>query len=110
MSRDFELRLEDILEACQRIADYIAGYDIGRFEEDHKTQDAVIRQFEIIGEAVKHLPEEITLQDPAIPWRQFAGFRDVLAHSYFAVDLTVLWEAADVYAPLLHETCKRLKG
>jgi uncharacterized protein with HEPN domain len=110
MSREFELRIEDILEACQRVADYIVGYDLSRFEEDYKTQDAVIRQFEIIGEAVKHLPDEITLQNPGIPWRQFAGFRDVLAHSYFAVDLTVLWEAAEVYAPLLQKTCKQLKG
>ena len=110
MSREFDLRIEDILEACHRVADYIAGYDLSRFEEDYKTQDAVIRQFEIIGEAVKHLPEEVTLQEPGIPWRQFAGFRDVLAHSYFAVDLTVLWEAAEVYAPLLQETCVRLKG
>ena len=59
---------------------------------------------------MKHLPEEITLQEPGIPWRQFAGFRDVLAHSYFAVDLNVLWEAAEVYAPLLQETCRRLKS
>ena len=110
MSRDFELRIEDILEACNRVADYIAGYDLARFEEDYKTQDAVIRQFEIIGEAVKHLPEEITLRESGLPWRQFAGFRDVLAHSYFAVDLSVLWEAAEVYAPLLQETCRRLKS
>ena len=72
MSREFDLRIEDILEACHRVADYIAGYDLSRFEEDYKTQDAVIRQFEIIGEAVKHLPEEVTLQEPGIPWRQFA--------------------------------------
>ena len=110
MSRDFEQRLEDIIESCDRVASYISGYDLAKFEEDCKTQDAVIRQFEIIGEAVKHLPEDLKLQEPDIPWRQFAGFRDVLAHSYFAVDLSVVWEAAAQFAPRLREVCVRLQS
>ena len=55
---------------------------------------------------MKHLPEEITLRESGIPWRQFAGFRDVLAHSYFAVDLSVLWEAAEVYAKLTKKSIR----
>ena len=110
MSRDFEQRLDDIIESCTRVADYIEGYDLAKFEDDYKTQDAVIRQFEIIGEAVKHLPEGVKLQEPAIPWRQFAGFRDVLAHSYFAVDMSVVWEAAKDFAPRLCEVCEGLRG
>jgi uncharacterized protein with HEPN domain len=92
------------------VADYISGYDVAKFEDDYKTQDAVIRQFEIIGEAVKHLPASVTLQEPAIPWRQFAGFRDVLAHAYFAVDVSVVWEAAKEFAPRLREVCQVLRG
>lgn len=110
MSRDFEQRLDDIIESCDRVADYIKGYDLARFEDDYKTQDAVIRQFEIIGEAVKDLPESVTAQEPAIPWRQFAGFRDVLAHSYFAVDVSVVWEAAEEFAPRLREVCNALRA
>jgi uncharacterized protein with HEPN domain len=110
MSRDFEQRLDDIIESCDRVADYIGGYDLAKFEDDYKTQDAVIRQFEIIGEAVKHLPEDVTLQEPAIPWRQFAGFRDVLAHSYFAVDVSVVCEAAKEFAPRLREVCEGLRA
>jgi hypothetical protein len=49
MSREFEQRLDDIIESCDRVADYISGYDLAKFEDDYKTQDAVIRQFEIIG-------------------------------------------------------------
>ena len=110
MSRDFDQRLDDIVESCGRVADYIRGYDLAKFEDDYKTQDAVIRQFEIIGEAVKYLPESVTLQEPAIPWRQFAGFRDVLAHAYFAVDVSVVWEAAKDFAPRLREVCEGLRA
>jgi uncharacterized protein with HEPN domain len=90
MSRDPRLRLADIVESCARIAAYIEKLDTTAFATDLKTQDAVIRQFEIIGEAVKGLPQDLTAKDPSIPWTQIAGFRDVLAHSYFAVDTSVI--------------------
>jgi len=81
MSRSTSLRLLDIIESCDRIESYIAGQDITSFEGDLKTQDAVIRQFEVIGEAVKCLPETLTASHSQIPWKQIAGFRDVLAHA-----------------------------
>lgn len=108
MSRDPQLRLEDIIEGCERVSDYIAGFDLESFRADSKTIDAVIRQFEIIGEAVKNLPAELTVREPGVPWRQIAGFRDVLAHSYFAVDESVVWDAASAKAPELREACLRL--
>jgi uncharacterized protein with HEPN domain len=118
MSRDPQLRLADIVESCTRIAAYIDGMDASAFALDLKTQDAVIppgrrplwaggRQFEIIGEAVKSLPRELTSQDASIPWAQIAGFRDVLAHSYFAVDASVIWDAASEKAPALKISCER---
>lgn len=82
--------------------------DAADFQHDLKTQDAVIRQFEIIGEAVKCLPAEVLAIEPAIPWGQIAGFRDVLAHSYFAVDASVVWDAARNKAPELKSACERL--
>ena len=82
--------------------------DTTAFAADLKTQDAVIRQFEIIGEAVKGLPPDLTAKDRSIPWSQISGFRDVLAHSYFAVDTSVIWDAASTKAPALKLSCERL--
>ena len=101
MSRDPHLRLDDIIDACERLQSHIENVDFAAFDKDLKTQDAVIRVFEIIGEAVKSLPEEWTEKEPEIPWRQIAGFRDVLAHAYFAVNSSVVWAAAVEKAPLL---------
>lgn len=108
MSRDPYLRLQDIIEACERLEAYIENSDFTAFDQDLKTQDAVIRVFEIIGEAVKSLPEEWTEKEPQIPWRQIAGFRDVLAHAYFAVNSSVVWTAAVEKAPSLKAACLRL--
>jgi uncharacterized protein with HEPN domain len=119
MSRDPRLRLADIVDACTRIADYIEGLDATTFAQDFKTQDAVIppgrrplwaggRQFAIIGEAVKTLPPELIEREPSIPWGQIAGFRDVLTHAYFAIDSSVVWDAARHKAPLLKNSCEKL--
>jgi uncharacterized protein with HEPN domain len=108
MSRDPHLRLEDIIDACDRLEAHIRNLDFAAFDKDLKTQDAVIRVFEIIGEAVKSLPEEWTEKEAEIPWRQIAGFRDVLAHAYFAVNTSVVWAAAVEKAPLLRAACLRL--
>lgn len=110
MPRSPNDRLLDMVEANDAISAYIAGYDAVSFASDSKTRDAVIRQFEIIGEAVKALPAELTIREPEIPWRQIAGFRDVLAHSYFAVDASVVWDAASRRIPELRAACLRLLG
>lgn len=95
MSRDPQLRLEDILDAIQSIEQYIEGYAYERFVQDRKTVDAVTRCLEIVGEAVKHLPHSMTNQFPEIPWRAICGFRDVLAHSYFRAEDSIIWDAAN---------------
>ena len=110
MSREPALRLEDIVEACQQIAKYISGFDFKQFETDAKTRDAVIRQFEIAGEAAKAIPESMRILEPEIPWRQITGFRDVLAHTYFTVEMHIVWDAASVKAPQLLAACQRLLG
>ena len=110
MSRSAQLLLQDVLEACSRIDTYIGAYDFERFAADTKTQDAVIRQFEVIGEAVKKLPESLTEKEPHVQWRQIAGFRDILAHAYFAVELAIVWEAATVKVSELEAACRRLQG
>jgi len=110
MSRNPHLRLLDVIEACERLQGYILGMRAEGFEHDLKTQDAVIRMFEIIGEAVKSLPEEWTGTEPDVPWRQIAGFRDVLAHAYFGIDPTVVWTAATSKVPLLVKACLRIQS
>ena len=110
MSRSPQLRLEDIVDACELVEGYVRGYDASRFSADNRTRDAVIRQFEIIGEAVKDLPDAMRELEPQIPWRQIAGFRDVLAHAYFTVESSVVWDAAVNNAPALRAACLRLLG
>lgn len=108
MPRDPSLRLEDIIDACNRITGYLAGFDAKAFERDPRTVDAVIRQLEIIGEAIKALPDDVRRRDPSIPWKKIAGFRDVLAHGYFAVDILTVWDAAARHLPGLRDACQKL--
>jgi len=108
MSRDPDLRLEDILEAGQLIESYIESFDYASFVADRRTVDAVTRNLEIIGEAVKNLPKDMTLQFPDIPWSAIAGFRDVLAHSYFRTEDAIIWDAAKNHNPQLMNAARKL--
>ena len=93
MTKDPRMFLVHILECAGRIEDYIRdGED--HFLGDRKTQDAVIRNFEVIGEAAKRVPDEYREQHPSIPWHLMAGFRDVLIHDYEGVDLHRVWSIA----------------
>jgi len=93
MKKDPRIYLAHILECADRIMNYLPE-DERMFLEDPKTQDAVIRNFEIIGEAAKRIPEDYRQKYPDIPWRLMAGFRDVLIHCYEGVDLHQVWRIA----------------
>ncbi len=84
--REHLLYLKDILAAMDSIANFIDGMTFDDFVADNKTTSAVIRKLEIIGEASKGVPETIRNNNPDIPWREMAGMRDKLIHSYFEVD------------------------
>jgi uncharacterized protein with HEPN domain len=108
MSRDPSLRLEDILEATDLIQTYIDGFEFESFVNDRRTVDAVVRNLEIIGEAVKCLPEEMTSRFPEIPWKAIAGFRDILAHRYFRTEDAIVWDVAKNHTPPLVAAAKKL--
>jgi uncharacterized protein with HEPN domain len=95
---DVEL-VADILEASERIASYTAGMNRDTFLADQKTQDAVIRNLEIVGEATKGLSESLRSAHDEIPWKSMAGLRDRLIHSYFGVNLDIVWQIASVEMP-----------
>lgn len=91
--------LQHILEAIAKIESYVAvGHDV--FMSTSHWQDAVIRQFEIIGEATKALSEGLRASHPDIPWRRVTGLRDVLIHHYFNVDLLALWDLTQTELPI----------
>lgn len=91
--------LDDILVAMTRIAEYIEGYNFDQFKEDHKTVDAVIRNFEIIGEASKKLDKKIKEKYPEVPWTEMYYLRNKVSHEYFGVDFEIIWDVAKNYLP-----------
>lgn len=106
--RDRSLYLRDILQAIASIEDFVGGMGYEAFRADDKTASAVIRKLEIIGEAVKQLPEEVRLLYPDIPWKQVAGMRDKLIHFYFGVDPHLIWQTINQRLPALKATVQEL--
>lgn len=100
--------LEDILESVTRIEEYTRSSDFAVFERNTEQQDAVIRRLEIIGEAVKNLPEEVRQRYPDIPWKQIAGMRDVLIHEYSHVSLDRVWKVVTDHLGDLKKTTEKI--
>ena len=105
--KDQRLYLIHIKECIEKIEQYTKDGELS-FSNDPKTQDAVIRNFEIIGEAVKRLSEDTRQTVSEIPWRQFAGFRDVLIHQYDGIDPSEVWLTVENDLPLLKEAVRTL--
>ena len=90
--REELLLLDDILNAGKKILRFSEGMNLQQFMEDEKTQDACIRNFEIMGEASKYISEETMISNPEISWRKMAGYRNLLIHEYFGVNLEIVWD------------------
>lgn len=102
--------LGDIKEAVNNIALYIKGLTYKKFLLDRKTQDAVVRNFEIIGEATKNLPKSIRDKYPSIPWRKMAGMRDKVIHEYFGVNHETVWKTAKNTLPVKRQNLSAYKA
>ncbi len=100
--------LEDLLDAIARIGSYTAGMAQADFSSDGKTQDAVIRNLEIIGEVASRLPEEFQASAPQVPWAMMRGLRNRVIHAYFGVDIEIIWNVVERELPLLEAEIRRL--
>jgi uncharacterized protein with HEPN domain len=111
--RDIQVYVEDIIGAINNIEKYTKGLTYEAFAKDKKTVDAAIRNFEIIGEATKYIPEKTRKEYPKVPWKDMAGMRDKLIHGYFGVKLDVIWktikERLPIVKPLLEEALTKME-
>lgn len=101
--------LNDIFLSLERIQSYISGLSYDDFSSDPKTQDAVVRNIEILGEASKKLSEDIKELYNEIPWKMIAGTRDGLIHDYFGVNIDIVWEIATIDVPELKEKIAKIR-
>ena len=108
MKHDETVYLRHILDAIARIEEYLQGVGEETFHERYLLQDGVIRQLEIIGEAVRHLSEEVRDKYPHVPWQDIAGTRDKLIHDYFGVDVEKVWLMAREDIPVLKAEVKKI--
>ncbi len=104
--RDPVLYLEDIVLSMERVQEYITGFDLQHFKWDYKTVDAVIRNFEIIGEATKNIPKDIKNTYPSIPWDEMYRLRNRISHEYFGIDYEIIWDIATRHLPRNHMDVK----
>lgn len=101
MKRDETVYLQHILDAIAKVEEYLEGVDEPAFSQNTLIQDGVIRQLQIVGEAVKQLSDDLRDKYPAIPWQDIAGMRDKLVHDYFGVDVDEVWLTAKNDIPSL---------
>lgn len=106
--RDYKLYLDDILQAIKKIEKYTKDLPIKKLKKNDMIIDAVVRNLEIIGEAVKNVPSHIKEKYPNIEWKKISGLRDILAHEYFGIDSEILWDIIKNKLPDLKREISRL--
>jgi len=106
--RDSRLLLGDILESAESIIDYTLNLTYKEFINDKKTADAVIRNYEIIGEASNRLSDDIKAMLPKIEWGKIRGFRNKLVHEYFGIEYQIVWDTKSELLPELISSIKNL--
>lgn len=98
----------DMLKAARKVVEYSTGLDESSFIANSRDQDAILRQLTIIGEASKRVSQEFRTSHPEVPWRRVAGFRDVVVHDYFKVDIEEVWRIVQGDVPALIEVIEPL--
>jgi uncharacterized protein with HEPN domain len=109
MQRNVQTYIIDILASIQEIESFIEGIeDIHAYSEDNKTKRAIERNLEIIGEAVKSIPESVRQELPEIEWKKVSGLRDVLIHAYFNIEDEIIWGVVKYKLPQLKYACQTI--
>jgi uncharacterized protein with HEPN domain len=108
--RDTTLLLEDILQSAQKIKQYTKDLDYDAFLADDKTIDAVVRNFEIIGEAANRIDPNFKEAHPEIEWNRIRGFRNRIIHEYFGIDYEIVWTIIESYLDDIIEWLESLLG
>lgn len=109
MKREVGLFIEDILNSIKNIEDFAKHLDKEKFSKNNLRQSAIIRQLEIIGEAVKNIHNSFREKYPNIPWKDIAGFRDILTHAYFGVSMDRVWNIIEKDLPKLKKEIEKIK-
>lgn len=106
--RHWRHRVEHLLEAVQRIRRYTADLDQASFAKDERTIDAVVRNFQVMGDAARQVPADVQARYPDVPWREIMAMRHVLVHDYFRVKSDVIWNTIQAELPALIEPFQRI--
>ncbi|WP_461789117.1 HepT-like ribonuclease domain-containing protein [Pedobacter sp.] len=106
--RDTLLLLDDMLQSAQKIKQYTAGLNYDSFIADNKTVDAVVRNFEIIGEAANRIDDDFRSSNPEIEWKRIRGFRNRIVHDYFGIDYAIVWNIITTYIDDLMESLETM--
>jgi len=110
MPRDYKVFLQDVLDAIANVAEFVGPMTRNEFEADKKTMHAVVRNLEVIGEAIKSVPPEVRDPNPQVPWQRIAGLRDILIHHYFEIDVDIVWDIVQNKLPELQRQIQAVLG
>ncbi|MEK6850149.1 MAG: DUF86 domain-containing protein [Nanoarchaeota archaeon] len=108
MNKETEAFARHIIDSIDSIKSFLGSMSKEELQKDRLRQSAIIRELEVIGEAVKNLPESVKKEFKSIPWKQIAGMRDKLIHHYFGVDLNVVWQVIEFDLDVLKEETKKI--
>jgi len=106
--RDYRDYVQDILDSISETKEFTAGFSFEDFRNDRKTQNAVIRSIEVMGEAAKKIPPSLRRKHAGVPWQKMSGMRDKLIHEYSGVDMEIVWQAIKEELPAVKPLIARV--